>query len=102
MAELVFLLSADIDIQRAYEFYEDYQTGRGVIFMRHLDASFFHLRTFPEIGPVFHGIYRRLLVPGFPYGVFYSIEGTRIIVAWVMYLGQDPEAIIRRLSGQIA
>jgi plasmid stabilization system protein ParE len=99
MAELVFLLSADIDIQRAYEFYENYQIGRGVLFMQHLDVAFSHLRQFPEIGPTFHGDYRRLLIPGFPYGIFYTIEGARIIVAWVMDLCQDPEAIMHRLAG---
>jgi hypothetical protein len=29
MNEIVFLLSADIDIQSAYERYENYQEGRG-------------------------------------------------------------------------
>lgn len=100
MAELVFLLSADIDIQKAYEFYENYQTGRGIVFMQHLDAAFSHLRQFPEIGRVFHGNYRRLLIRRFPYGIFYTIEGVRIIVAWIMDLRQDPETIIRRLGRQ--
>ncbi len=40
MSELVFLLSADVDIQKAYELYEDWQEGRGAIFVRHLDAMF--------------------------------------------------------------
>ena len=62
MSDLVFLLSADIDIQKAYEFYEGYQVGRGVVLMQHLDATFTYLRTFPEIAPIFHGSYRRLLV----------------------------------------
>ena len=99
MAEIVFLLSADIDIQKAYEFYEECQPGRGAVFMRHLDVAFSHLRTFPEIGPVFYGSYRRLLVPRFPYGIFYTAVPTRIVVAGVMYLRQDPETIIRRLGG---
>lgn len=101
MAEFVFLLGADIDIQRAYDFYEDCQTGRGEVFIRHLDAAFAHLRTFPESAPIFRGNYRRLLVPRFPYGIFYTLEPTRIIVAGVMYLRQNPEAIIRRLSEPI-
>ena len=48
MSELVFLLSADVDIQTAYEFYEACQSGRGAVFMRHLDAAFARLRDFPE------------------------------------------------------
>ncbi|MES2706897.1 MAG: type II toxin-antitoxin system RelE/ParE family toxin [Verrucomicrobiota bacterium] len=72
MRELVFLLSADADIQKAYEFYEAYQAGRGDVFMRHLDTAFGRLRIFPEGAPVFHKGYRRLLVQGFPYGIFYT------------------------------
>ncbi len=100
MSELVFLFIADADIQTAYEFYEGCQTGRGEIFMRHLDAAFGRLRTFPEVAPVFFGAYRRLLVHGFPYGIFYTLEGRRIIISGVMDLRQDPSAIRRRLGGQ--
>lgn len=69
MSELVFLLSADVDIQNAYEFYEAYQVGRGEVFIRHLDLAFGRIRTFPQIASVFHKNYRRLLVPGFPCGI---------------------------------
>ncbi len=40
MSEIVFLLSAEIDIQKAYDHYENYQEGRGAVFLRHLDAAF--------------------------------------------------------------
>jgi hypothetical protein len=90
MPELVFLLSADIDIQKAYEFCENYQTGRGVLFMQHFDVVFSHVQQVPELGPIFHGNYRRLLVPGFPYGIFYTNRGRSDPVAWVMDTGQDP------------
>jgi len=98
MKELVFLLSADIDIQEAYEYYEDYQEGRGTLFMSHLDAAFTYLRNFPEIAPLFHGRYRRLLIPRFPYGIFYTLESNRVIIAAVMNLQQNPAVIRRRLG----
>ena len=102
MSELVFLFSADADIQTAYEFYEAYQEGRGEVFMRHLDVALGRLRIFPEIAPPIHEGHRRLLVHGFPYGVFYTLEGRRIIIAGVMDLRQDPEIIRRRLRGRNA
>lgn len=98
MSELVFLFSADADIQTAYDFYESVQSGRGEVFMRHLDVEFGHLRAFPEIAPVFHQSHRRLLVHGFPFGIFYSTEGRRTIISGVMDLRQDPEVIRRRLG----
>jgi plasmid stabilization system protein ParE len=97
VSELVFLLSADADIQAAFEFYEAFQAGRGEIFMRHLDVAFGQVRAFPEIAPLFHASHRRLLMRGFPYGIFYTIEGGRIIVSGVMDLRQDPQSIHRRL-----
>ena len=99
MSELVFLFSADADIQAGFEFYEAFQGGRGEIFMRHLDLAFRQLRTFPEIAPVFYQPYRRLLVHGFPYGIFYMIESRRIIISGVMDLRQNPETIRKRLRG---
>jgi len=98
VSDLVFLLSADIDIQEAYEYYENFQEGRGDLFMRHLDAAFTHLRMFPKIAPVFHGNYRRLLVPRYPYGIFYTIESSRIIVAAVIPFQQNPADLLRRLG----
>jgi hypothetical protein len=65
--------------------------------MRHLDVVFTRIRQFPLSAPAFHERYRRTLVPGFPYGIFYSVEGRRIIVAGVMDLRQNPETIRRRL-----
>lgn len=98
MRDLVFLLSADLDIQQAYEYYENYQEGRGDIFMRHLDTAFTHLRMFPLIAPIFHAGYRRLLVPRYPYGIFYFIESSRVIVVAVKHFQQDLEALRRQLS----
>lgn len=66
--------------------------------MRHLDVAFGHLGIFPEIGPLFHGKYRQLLVPRFPYGIFYTVESNRIVAAGVLYL-QNPETILRRPGG---
>lgn len=100
MSDIVFLLSADIDIQKAFKYYEGYHAGRGLVWMQHPDATLTYLQTFPEIAPIFHGSYRRLLVPDFPYGIFYTIESSRIIIAAVMHLRQDPREIARRLENR--
>ncbi len=67
------------------------------MFIHYLDAAFSQLRQFPESGPRFHLSYRRLLVPRFPHGIFYTVEPRGIIVSGVMDTRQDPEAIRRRL-----
>jgi len=100
MIELILLLQADHDIQTAFERYEDYQQGRGEVFMRQLDAALTLLRQHPEIAPVYASPYRRMLTREFPYGIFYVAQPTRIVVAAVMDLRQDPQMIRWRLLGR--
>jgi plasmid stabilization system protein ParE len=100
MTELILLSQADLDIQTGFERYEDYQQGRGEVFMRQLDAAFTLLRQHPEVAPVYAGPYRRMLVREFPYGIFYQAQPARIIVAAIMDLRQDPQAIRRKLVGE--
>ena len=97
MSELVLLLSADLDVQGAFNYYEGYQEGRGAVFLHHLEAAFEQLRRFPESGARFHRSYRRLLVAHFPYGIFYTVEARGVIVMGVIDTRRDPEAILRRL-----
>jgi plasmid stabilization system protein ParE len=68
--------------------------------MRQLDAAFTLLRQHPEVAPVYAGPYRRMLVREFPYGIFYQAQPARIIVAAIMDLRQDPQAIRRKLVGE--
>jgi toxin ParE1/3/4 len=96
VSELVILLAADTDIQSAFSFYEGVQPGRGKVFLQHLEGALGQLRRFPDSGPVVHARYRRLLVPSFPFGVFYIVEGSRIIVVGVMSLHREPESIRQR------
>jgi len=97
VSELVFLLSADADIQAEYEFYEKYQPGRGEIFMKRLDEALGRILAFPEAAPIFHEPYRRLLISGLPCGVFYTLEKRGIVVVAVIDLRQDPRKILQRL-----
>jgi hypothetical protein len=40
MIEIVPLLAADLDIQSAYDYYEDCREGLGTVFMHRLDEAF--------------------------------------------------------------
>ena len=99
MTDLIFLLGAEVDIQSTYQRLEDFQEGRGLVFMQCLDAGLTLLRRHPQIGSVYEAPYRRLLVRRFPFGIFYEVQADRIVIAAVMDLRQSPEAIKRRLSG---
>jgi hypothetical protein len=55
MTDLILLLQADHDIQTAFNRYEEFQEGRGEVFMRHLEAALTLLRRHPEIAPIYGG-----------------------------------------------
>ncbi len=99
MTDLILLLQADQDIQSAFNRYEEFQEGRGEVFMRQLDAALTLLRQHPDIAPVYGGRYRRMLIRDFPYGIFYEVQPRRIVVGAIMDLRQDPETIRRKLHG---
>jgi plasmid stabilization system protein ParE len=98
MIPLILLLQADLDIQSAYNLYEDFQAGRGELFLRQLDLALGLMRRNPQIGKAYAKAYRRMLIRGFPYGIFYQQQPTRIIVAAIMDLRQDPRVIRRKLG----
>jgi plasmid stabilization system protein ParE len=99
MIALILLLQADLDIQSAFTRYEEYQSGRGQVFIRQLDAALALLRVHPDIAPVYAGPYRRMLIRDFPYGIFYQAQANRIVVAAVIDLRQDPKILRRKLLG---
>ena len=98
MSRIIHLLSADIDVQNAYEYYEDLVEGRGAVFMRKLNAAYGLIIRFPESGRLFKGTYRRLLVSDFPYAIYYTLYSDRIMITAVLDIRQRPETILRRLG----
>jgi hypothetical protein len=98
MKDLIFLLSAELDIQQAYERYENVQEGRGDCFLEVLDARLSLLRANPLLGRVIEPPFRRLLLSDFPFGIFYDDQPTRIVVVGVMDLRQNPRIIKQRLK----
>ena len=99
MIDLVFLLGAEMDIQTTFNRLEESQGGRGYLFMQTLDATLMLLRNNPQMGVRSDEPYRRLLMPRFPFGIFYEIQASRLVIAAIMDLRQSPKAIRRRLSG---
>jgi plasmid stabilization system protein ParE len=99
MMELIVLLQAEIDIQSAFSRYEGYQSDRGIVFLQRLDAALNMVRLHPHIGRFYDAPFRRMLLRDFPYGIFYEVQAGRIVVAAVLDLRRDPDAIGRRLSG---
>jgi plasmid stabilization system protein ParE len=99
MTEIILLQQAEEDLQSAFNRYEEFQTGRGELFMRHLDAALTLVRQHPDIAPVYGTRYRRMLIRDFPYGIFYQVQPKRIVVGAIMDLRQDPTKMRQKLVG---
>lgn len=96
--DLVVLAAAEREILDTQLTLEEIAAGLGDRFSHRVEEALDHLLQFPALGPVFESPYRRMLVPNFPFAVFYSIEGRRVIVQAVLDIRQDPGAIRRRLG----
>ena len=98
MSLRVELLSgADADLQEAFNRFEDYRDGFGAEFMTVVDAYLTRIAAFPQIAPIYLESVRRQVLQRFPYGIFYEPHPTRILVAAILDLRQDEQAIFRRL-----
>src|ERR1700675_2305537 len=89
--EVVLLLSAERDLQVAYNWVEEHRQGREQYFLHDVELRLEHLKKFPLIGRLYRGRYRRLLIPRYPFGIFYVVESNRIVVHAVPDLRQDPK-----------
>lgn len=95
---VVFLSGADTDLQAVFNQFEDYREGFGSEFMAALEAHLAHLAVFPLLAPIYLRTVRRRVMHGFPYGIFYEPQPTRLIIVAILDLRQDPERIRRRLQ----
>jgi toxin ParE1/3/4 len=96
--EVVLLLSAERDLQEAYNWVEEHRREREEFFLQDVESRLEHLKKFPFIGPLYRGRYRRLLIPRYPFGIFYVAESNRIVIHAVPDLRQDPKRIRGRFS----
>ena len=95
----VFLLGAEIDIQQAYEQFEEWSEGHGDRFLCELDGVLHVIASHPASARLHLDDYRRALISHFPRGIFYVVEMDRIVIHAVLDLRQDPRTIMRRLRG---
>ena len=71
--EVVLLQSAQADLLEIYSL-------RGEASYHIIDSAFGGIRLMPESAPLYHSRFRRKLVKGTPFGIFYSVVGLRVVV----------------------
>lgn len=88
---LVIRSEAELDIQDAYQFYEERSQGLGSEFVRSIDACISKIGRNPRAYPTVYRQIRRVLIRKFPYGIFYLVENRKIIVIACFHVKRDPK-----------
>lgn len=94
--ELKILSGADEDIRR--EFSRFLQYNKGEKFYNLLDQQLELLKSFPRMGRVFSGNYRRLIITEFQLGVYYEAQPTALLLNAVLPLKIHPAVLKHRLG----
>ena len=98
MRELIVLVRAEAEALETQARLEDVSLDLGDRFNARVEEGPGRLERNPECGSVCSRPCRGLLVGDFPLGIFYCVEGRRMMVQAVLDLQQDPRAIRRRLG----
>jgi plasmid stabilization system protein ParE len=87
---LILRQEAERDLVEAYKWYEEKVPGLGSDFLAVIERALESIQENPARFPVIYRNVRRALMRRFPYGIFYFLEGERIIVLGVMHTARNP------------
>ena len=82
---------AVLDMQQAFEWYEEQRPGLGTSFLDEVETCFQKLIQSPELFGYINKWLRRMKVNGFPYVVIYEIENDLIFVTSVFHTSKAPK-----------
>jgi plasmid stabilization system protein ParE len=88
--ELRLRPEAELDLSDAALWYEEQRPGLGHQLLDEVLAIFSKLAEAPLQYPIVHRNTRRALIQRFPFGVYYQVESTAIIVVAVMHGSRNP------------
>jgi plasmid stabilization system protein ParE len=91
MRELLIRPEAEAELAEAYRWYEDRRTGLGSDLLLLVEASLTSIQRAPHSYPLVYHDVRRTLIKRFPYGIYYLVEETRIIVIAIFHAKRDPK-----------
>ena len=85
-----FRVEARLDIQEAYDWYEERLQGIGDRFLAAVDQCIDRVAANPSGFPTVYADVRRALLQTFPYSVLYRVEGDFITVLGCFHGRRDP------------
>ena len=88
--------SVDLDVEAAFEWYENERPGLGAEFLDTLRATYHRVADGPLKYQELRGGIRRALLRRFPYAVYFAIEADIVVVVAVLHASRDPAEWQRR------
>ncbi|MBW4632221.1 MAG: type II toxin-antitoxin system RelE/ParE family toxin [Iphinoe sp. HA4291-MV1] len=82
---------AELDIEEAFEWYEEHNPGLGFEFVRAVDTCLATIGRITLAYPLVHQEVQRALIRRFPYGIFYLLEEDTIFVIACFHVKRDPQ-----------
>ena len=93
---LVSAPEADLEIEGAFEWYENEQTGLGREFLNELRRAYNRIVKGPLKYPIIRLNTRRARLKRFPYAVYFAAENEPVVVLAVLHTSRDPAEWQRR------
>ncbi len=88
---LIIRKRAGLHLYDTYEWYEQKRASLGSEFLLSVEAALNAIQQNPYLFSVRFKNVRCALTPRFPYGIFYIIDGDKIIVISVFHLSRNPK-----------
>ncbi|MCB1950311.1 Plasmid stabilization system protein ParE [Nitrosomonas marina] len=88
---IYFRTEAEKDIKTAAAWYEKQNPGLGGQFLDEIQMMCTRIAANPSMFPIMHRKTHRAIIRRFPFGIFYRIEKTSIVVVAVMHASRHPE-----------
>lgn len=84
------------DLDEAQDWYQAAEPGLGARFLETVEESVRMVADWPEAAPVVLGATRRILVPRFPYALYYVVEEGELVVLACIHARRHPRVWRRR------
>jgi toxin ParE1/3/4 len=89
--EIIIQSEAILEMQEAFEWYEDQESGLGLEFIEEIESGYLKISKHPLHYTSVNEQFRRLRINRFPYLIVYEIEGDKIIVNSVRHISRKPK-----------
>ncbi len=100
MIELRILPAVFRDATEAVGWYDVQETGLGERFLSCFRATYVSIRTNPFVYRIVHRGYRRVLLPTFPYAVYFRLEDETAFIVLLFHTARNPETLRRILRSR--